>query len=406
MAVKPPILVLVHPGSACGSADFNIGKVSARSARADLIAELEKSYDRLIIIHGELCDEIEFREDFHEAIEEAKSWAKSLEAEGEGMLVIMEGPDGGKPNQEDCIRKVVKKMGKAEAQKYQFIVTGAWYHPIDGQGCVGSVVNELRKLGCEAEVSPSAVCFEESQSEEDAPAFELPRTVERAPKKLNEGTQMKQISLKHIQDLYPPKGKLYQLQALLGTTDPQSQVSIPALVKSHGLDHALWCCQGIKHMEITLRGFALDCALQVRHLLDDEGKKLLDTVASVLDGNNVSYEELAARTAAVNDSLRKMRQSSPSIVSLAKYRAAQAALVVTWPEASIAARRASRLAIQAMTSIDHKKTEGIESMSKYQVDRFLTLIDAEESDMEHPNHAVNEQWNTEKPQKRYKYQCA
>lgn len=38
------ILVLVHPGSACGSADFNIGTKAAREARDGLCRELSNLF--------------------------------------------------------------------------------------------------------------------------------------------------------------------------------------------------------------------------------------------------------------------------------------------------------------------------------------------------------------------------
>ncbi len=36
------VLVVVHPGSACGSANFNIGQFEARSAREELADELTR----------------------------------------------------------------------------------------------------------------------------------------------------------------------------------------------------------------------------------------------------------------------------------------------------------------------------------------------------------------------------
>jgi hypothetical protein len=53
------LLVIVHPGSACGSADFNLGKFEARAARDTLRGAIEDWEGGVIVIDGELSDELE-----------------------------------------------------------------------------------------------------------------------------------------------------------------------------------------------------------------------------------------------------------------------------------------------------------------------------------------------------------
>lgn len=62
------VLVLVHPGSACGSANFNIGKFEARAARDALCSELDNWRGDVLVIDGELSDELEFYPSFDLAI--------------------------------------------------------------------------------------------------------------------------------------------------------------------------------------------------------------------------------------------------------------------------------------------------------------------------------------------------
>ena len=65
-----PILVLVHPGSACGSADMNLGKFEARAARAELAYELDYWHGTLLVIDGELSDELPWYPQLDRAITE------------------------------------------------------------------------------------------------------------------------------------------------------------------------------------------------------------------------------------------------------------------------------------------------------------------------------------------------
>lgn len=154
-----PLLVLVHPGSACGSADFNIGKVAARCARDDLCRELDSWQGALVVIDGELSDELSDRPALQSSIDDALARAQ---ASPFGGLRVM----GSDPEQVDCIREVALTWGPT-ARERDITVTGAWFHPEDGSGCVGSVIQALRDLGFKATVSAHAVCL---ASEDDADA--------------------------------------------------------------------------------------------------------------------------------------------------------------------------------------------------------------------------------------------
>jgi hypothetical protein len=72
---------------------------------------------------------------------------------------------GNDPEQSDRIREFVEH-GRQPAKTAEYEVTGAWYYPEDGSGCVGSVIEELERLGCTARVHESAVEMD-SVSEDD-----------------------------------------------------------------------------------------------------------------------------------------------------------------------------------------------------------------------------------------------
>jgi hypothetical protein len=143
------ILVLVHPGSACGSADFNLGKAEGRAARDMLCSEMDSWNGDLIVIDGALSDELDHYPVLDASIKSALDRAKKAD-------VISIRAYGDDPDQVDVIKALVPQLG-ARGIQAQYVVTGAWYHPEDGSGCVGSVIEALAEIGCEAKVSESAV---------------------------------------------------------------------------------------------------------------------------------------------------------------------------------------------------------------------------------------------------------
>lgn len=155
------ILVLVHPGSACGSADANLGRLEAGAARNGLIWELDHWEGGLLVIDGDFSDELPGRPLLACAIEQCLRRASDCGAFSRRVV-------GNDPDQvaraRECVQELVR--GGRTAAGLSFIVTGAWYDPSDGSGCVGSVVQELKRLGCSATVSEHAVCVEEETDEE------------------------------------------------------------------------------------------------------------------------------------------------------------------------------------------------------------------------------------------------
>lgn len=148
------ILVLVHPGSACGSADFNIGQ-AASTARSNLIHELDTWQGGIVVIHGGLCDELPYYPALKKAIASALD-----KAEREGRAALRcEGED---PEQVDRIEEFIAQLTPEQRAAASFVVTGAWFDS-EGGGCVGSVHEKIVQLGCAGQVSESAVKFENEE---------------------------------------------------------------------------------------------------------------------------------------------------------------------------------------------------------------------------------------------------
>jgi hypothetical protein len=146
--VTRDVLILVHPGSCCGSANFSIGK-SADSLRAALAARLSAWRGSLLVIGGDLSDELPQFPELEGAVNEAL-----LESSRAGHFADeVRGQDGSRHDQRYQARKFAREQFPDKAA-VRFLVTGAWHYPdLDGGngGCAGSVVAALHKLGYAAE---------------------------------------------------------------------------------------------------------------------------------------------------------------------------------------------------------------------------------------------------------------
>lgn len=143
-----PILVLVHPDSACGSADFNLGDEEADRARQGLSQELYAWKGGVIVILGDDAGELRSYGLYARAIKAALDFAKA----DRRISLRLRGPD---PQQMAVITRTVKKL--ALRPETQFVVTGAWTSAGDS-GCVNSVEQALKAAGfLDVRISPHAV---------------------------------------------------------------------------------------------------------------------------------------------------------------------------------------------------------------------------------------------------------
>lgn len=89
------------------------------------------------------------------------------------------------------------------------------------------------------------------------------------------------------------------LRSLDKTKADDEPVSIVQILDSNGLDDALWCLRAVDGYDREKRLYAVWCARQVEHLMDDERSKNALTVAELHANGEATDEELgAARDAA------------------------------------------------------------------------------------------------------------
>ena len=137
MTHPTPILIVVHPGSACGSADFNIGPSLARDCRRLLVDKLNGWTGGIVILDGALSDELPKFPTLRTALEAALA-----RADGAGFLARREAADD--PDQVKVARRIFAKP--AFDRSTRIVLTGAWYDAADQHGCINSVCTVLRTL--------------------------------------------------------------------------------------------------------------------------------------------------------------------------------------------------------------------------------------------------------------------
>lgn len=133
MTTANKIMVLVHPGSACGSADFNIG-ISAGAMREALAAEIQAWEHDILIVRNSLCDELKHYAVLGIVLDNA--------AEKPGRRVVEEHAcDQTGPHWPE----IVKTRFQAEwpAGPHEVLLTGAWYDEMSENGCINAVAEML-----------------------------------------------------------------------------------------------------------------------------------------------------------------------------------------------------------------------------------------------------------------------
>ena len=141
------LLVVVHPGSACGSADFNLGAATAAHRRCALIADLDAWSGPLLVIEGSL----ELYTTVAVAIDAALDRARSARLLADRLW----GCDDVPPHQDEAARSAAR-LHRLSPRRWRISVTGAWTDR-DGGGCVGDVATTFRSLGFSVEIRPSAL---------------------------------------------------------------------------------------------------------------------------------------------------------------------------------------------------------------------------------------------------------
>ena len=93
-----------------------------------------------------------------------------------------------------------------------------------------------------------------------------------------------------------------KLIANLGKTRPDDEpLSILTIMKSNGLDDALWALRAVKGYDREIRLFAVWCARQVQHMMTDNRSIAALDVAERFANGNSDDDELYAAWAAAGD---------------------------------------------------------------------------------------------------------
>lgn len=150
------ILVIVHPGSACGSADFNLGVFSAENARDDLMGAIEAWNGPVVVVDGELSDELPRYRLLDEAI------LKALARAGANGARVMACDSWGETHL--AAERAIKVLGLDPA-KDRVVVTGCWFDPSGSSGCVNAVEKDFLARGFGARIDLSAVAVSNSSVE-------------------------------------------------------------------------------------------------------------------------------------------------------------------------------------------------------------------------------------------------
>lgn len=149
-ASDDPILVVVHPGSACGSADFNLGsRLNGDAARDGLRHEFDGWRGGVIVLSGTLDDELPNYPALNTALDGLLERAKAA-----GKVAIRARAED--PAQASVIKRL---LGNPKNRGSEYVVTGAWLYDKE-QGCVGDVIQAIRSLGFPVMVSDMAITDE------------------------------------------------------------------------------------------------------------------------------------------------------------------------------------------------------------------------------------------------------
>lgn len=134
------LLIVVHPGSACGSADFNLGRADAEMARQRLSAQLGDWRGGILVVDGALSVELSSFGSLDTAIRKALQRARQC-----GNPALRLDADDETPNWAAKVARAVIQLGMPEDSLVE--VTGAWYWPDGRAGCVNAVCDAIRNTG-------------------------------------------------------------------------------------------------------------------------------------------------------------------------------------------------------------------------------------------------------------------
>jgi hypothetical protein len=144
-----------------------------------------------------------------------------------------------------------------------------------------------------------------------------------------------------------PSGWTKLLKHLGKTEADDEPLSIATIIKSNGIDDALWCLRAVSGHDKELRLYAVWCVRQVQHLLTDpRSLHALDVVERYAHGQATRDELIAAGAAAQNAARDAARDAAHNAAWYAAHNAAGAAAQNAAGGTAWVAARAAALAAQ------------------------------------------------------------
>lgn len=177
---KKKILLIVHPDSACGSADFNLGRENAEYQRLEMQCLIQDWEGHIMVMEGGAADELSgFRRAWKQLGEAINQALEVANAQGYIARRIT-AEDGSDYPQQVAIHDLVKEFGLSPGNA-EFTLTGAWIDN-DGGGCVNSVKDELEPLGYTVEVQDAInLDFEFDHEDKEDEELEQEEPVRSSP---------------------------------------------------------------------------------------------------------------------------------------------------------------------------------------------------------------------------------
>lgn len=138
------MLVVVHPGSACGSADFNLGLMEGAKARERLARTITNWPGQIVIIDGELSDELGVYAHLGLAIENAQTARRVTRVDADASV-------------QDWAANASRVI-KSRMQDGKVHLTGAWRHSDGSDGCIDHLARTMKSaFGIDADVLPCSL---------------------------------------------------------------------------------------------------------------------------------------------------------------------------------------------------------------------------------------------------------
>ena len=144
---------------------MNLGKYEANSARDFLASDIAKWQGGILVVDGELSDELPHYSQLNNAIVGCLSRAAANGLVSQRIFAC----DNMTPNWPKVIQKTLLAFKLPTDTRIE--LTGAWYHEDDSAGCVNATYNAVRAMGYRADVRDSAVRFEDMEDEEEDDDF-------------------------------------------------------------------------------------------------------------------------------------------------------------------------------------------------------------------------------------------